>query len=734
MPGLLDQMANMRLQRMGIDPRSPHTLSPDTPITPEVAEMIMEILRQQPTGPRQSPITAEDVMATLSQAGEMARQGGEFAFTPQAGREPPSLPELMAGALGFPYLMTPMPRSPVIEKMGQMVLGPTAGQLPETVPDFARDLQAFGSTTAGMAKAAPGLARDIALAPFTASQRTWERITEGPEGGWGQQAPEQIMDLLDMIPGTTAEKVMATGGMGLLEAAMIPVLRKAGHVPHPTSHMMTSLPYKKPRIDFEYEDMYPGLKPTGKAQVAAERASTNPMRINEMHRDIATTYHITKGTLPLADVEKMYMKTINTDAKGKSIFDNLWEGAVRDRVHGDWSSLDELDPTVRKVWGGEKGSYAEIKMNIGATNENLKTVGEVRALDSSRGCKNFCVECYAASLARMSGLDFPNPKKVTLTGDFLKLDPSEQKSIWRIGTSGEPNWNPNTNKMDWAWTNEQIRNTNLHVPEAQGQLFLITKLQSLENYEPGIFRNLEVSVDPFNPEHFFKTMKNVETLKEMDPGVNIALRVRSVSTQSDEINALQKIAVDFANKHDLPILETRMRFKSSGGLERALPAPDYYYQQPQFMEKSYFPWAHAGKGQSAAKEGRYRVAFEDHMESGERLARKTTVQADPTLFKGEPASKVKEPIFEIWVGDRQVASGLTRADAIEKAQGIASAETGRMAPKRPRVRELTGETSPLSQFGAKRHYICNAENKSCGTCQNCRAFLNYGKKLAEGKK
>ena len=717
-------MTNMRLQRMGFGPRSPHTLSPDTPVTPEIAEMVMELLRQQPTGPEQSPIAVEDVMATLEQAGMMAKRGMDAA-------KPPSLPEMAVWASRSPTLMAPVPRSPILEMMGQMALGPTSRHLPRTVPDFARDLHAFGTTTAGMAKAAPGLAKDIALAPFTASQRTWERISKGPEGNWKQWAPEQVMDLLDMIPGTTAEKVMATGGMGLLEAAMIPVLRKAGHVPHPTSHMMTSLPRKTPGFEFEYEDMYKALKPSPVGAQAARMASVNPMRHNQIHGELAAAYHLSKGKMPFDDVEQIFMGTLNRNPEGKTIFGDIWDGAVRDRIHGNGEFLDDLDPTVRKVWGGKKGNYQEITQNIGSQTENLKTAGEIRALDTSRGCKNFCNECYAQSLAKVAGLDFPNPKKVTLTGDFLKLSPSEQKSIWRIGTSGEPNWNPNTNKMDWAWTNEQIRNVNLHVPEAQGQLFLITKLQSLENFDPTVMRNLEISVDPFNPEHFFKTMKNVETLKEMDPTINLTMRIRSVSTQSDEINALQKIAVDFANKHDLSVLETRMRFKSGEGLERVLPAPDYFSQGGgQALDKSYFPKNYAKQTAGGEFDRKHITTFEDHLESGERVKRQTTVRADKSLFKGRQVGQIKEPIFEIWVGDRMVGQGLKREDALAKAQDIANAETGRMSPTRPRVRELTKETSSLSQFGVKRHYICNAENKACGTCQNCRAFLKFEKKRA----
>jgi len=129
------------------------------------------------------------------------------------------------------------------------------------------------------------------------------------------------------------------------------------------------------------------------------------------------------------------------------------------------------------------------------------------------------------------------------------------KDAWyRFGNSGDP-------CMDWAHSEELVEKYKFI------NFFCVTKLQTLKGFT-GFFNKLQVSVDPFNAIHFKHTLKNVETILKKYPQVKIVLRIRSVSTTNKEILSLLDTAVKFANKHNLPVMETRMRFNKKEAVEK----------------------------------------------------------------------------------------------------------------------------------------------------------------------
>ena len=174
--------------------------------------------------------------------------------------------------------------------------------------------------------------------------------------------------------------------------------------------------------------------------------------------------------------------------------------------------------------------------------------------DTIRGCKNACKSCFAEKLATKSNICFDTPVKV------LKLKGKIKSNImYRFGTAGDPAtcWNHSENLIKAKWLNEDSKN-----------MCIITKLQSIEGFT-GYFNNLQVSVDPLNKAHFFKTLRNVKILTSKFNNLNIVLRIRSTNSNSYEVQKLQKIAIKFANLNDFKVLETLMRFTSKQQLTEA---------------------------------------------------------------------------------------------------------------------------------------------------------------------
>jgi hypothetical protein len=394
----------------------------------------------------------------------------------------------------------------------------------------------------------------------------------------------------------------------------------------------------------------------------------------------------------------------------------------------------------------------------------MKTAGEIIDLDTSRGCIGYCPSCYSATGPKK--LCFIDPQPVKLTGGFNK----NPQGIYRVGTNGEPNFNPNRWKAfrenyidmvksndftqaqldelidqtyDWTYTNHQLINSNLvtpgrfdgnkYIPGGRDQTFIITKLQSLDGFNPDLIRNLEVSIDPMMPSHFFKSLKNIETLKATHPEVNVQLRIRSAATYSDEINSLQKMAVDFANKNDLEVLETRLRFKKADTMVKTQVLPEYY-PAVKFKHVSYYPTIQEKLGKMEFPGGKKprEVAVKTFEVHGPDGPNSTSTYIKTTLSPKGKAPGESQKKWEVWSDGKRVAARRDLNTAVAIGRKQVQNELGDLAPSKIVVRQYSVEESPLSQFGLdpKLHKQCNVFNMSgaaCAECQSCRAFIETGK-------
>jgi hypothetical protein len=198
------------------------------------------------------------------------------------------------------------------------------------------------------------------------------------------------------------------------------------------------------------------------------------------------------------------------------------------------------------------GKYAEESAVPTVKQGSAKTGGsQIRAADTVRGCGNKCLNCYALGGANQQCVDHTVEVLNDLEG---KLNPGE---VLRIGEVGDP-------ASNWQWSNHQMQKLYGRSPGMayDDSLFAITKLQSIEGYDPTIWRNLEVSIDPLNPVHMKKTMENIDKIRKMDPTVNIVARIRTLASKDPMIKQNLNDAVQFAQSRKLPVLETRIRFKN----------------------------------------------------------------------------------------------------------------------------------------------------------------------------
>jgi len=487
---------------------------------------------------------------------------------------------------------------------------------------------------------------------------------------------------------------------------------------------------------------------------------------NPAHRELTAIYN--KGEMSLEDIEPHFMQSINRDEAGLSVFDHTL-----------------MNETRRRLESADIGkTYAEKTVDITkGKRTNIKTGTEIRPMDTSQGCAGFCNECWAAyGGARQTRKCFFDPQPVRLTGDFY----DDPYLLRRFGEVGDPNMHPQIwatmrddfykliqrpegitieeldafieKSYDWSWTNNQFIKTNLHtqgnwqgkkyVPGGLDRTFLITKLQSTKNFNPLVTRNLEVSIDPMMPTHFFRSLKNIKQLKaQYGDNVNIMLRIRSIATSSDEINAMQKIAVDFANKHNLPVLETRVRFKHPEGQSFAQTLPEYYGKGQQ-KHISYYPTEDIGVQKTrvvkseitkASRQSQEITMLETHTPDG-------PITTDVYIVRnwGEKALKTKTGVrwegkkpatYEVWQGGNKIKDFVVKnekqkMEMMSYAKQLAqdSAREQGILPSRITVARYSREESPLSQFGLHpdRHMQCNVFNiggDACGACQGCRAWL-----------
>jgi hypothetical protein len=465
------------------------------------------------------------------------------------------------------------------------------------------------------------------------------------------------------------------------------------------------------------------------------------------------------GQIDIENLEPLVMSNLTVDEEGKTAFDKTLDLELSRRgesyLKAGWKPYSESRTPISRF-----------------TDSNMKVGRAYIDLDTSAGCVGMCPECYACYGGATQGKKiFANPVPLKLTGRFE----DNPKLIRRIGTKGEPNMNPLLWKeiapefkemmksgsmtqedldhfidqtYDWSYTNEQIQKVGLdspghykgnkYVPGGRDMTFVITKLQSLDNFDPEVIKNLQVSIDPMMPTHFFKALKNIKTLKETyGDDVNVMLRIRSVSTYSDEINSLQKIAVDFANKHELPVLETRVRFKKSDTASLAQLQPEYYHAGGQHKHVSYYPKEQASiRTKYDYPEGKkYRKmgvrTFEIHSTEGPK---ETNVYMQTRLGRGGDVPKMdtqgqKNKIWSVYHSGVMVGDKLSYHDAQKISQNLIRAEFPDTTPSQIKIREYSIGESPLSQFGLRGdlHKQCNVFNMGGGACEKCKgcgAWLN----------
>ena len=487
---------------------------------------------------------------------------------------------------------------------------------------------------------------------------------------------------------------------------------------------------------------------------------------NPAIREASALY--TADKIGVTELEQMFNNSFNRDEAGQTIFEKL-QG-----VEGKRRFFDQLNRAKNKRFATSQ------KNNIGksaSAGRNMKVAGsEIVIGDTSKGCLGNCPECYMNY--GQSGMNKAtcDPVAVELTGHFS----DNPEAIRRIGENGEPNldprlWeanrevalaklkaNPNltnddldgliSQNYDWSWTNEQLDKTGLssagswvlgtqgqpvYLPGGRDKTFMITKLQSLKGFDPNKIRNLEVSIDPTNPSHAFKAMKNVEFLKLNHPEVNISLRVRSIASSSDEINAIQKAAVDMANKYNLDVLETRMRFKNKDTFAMTMPLNDYYYSGNQYKHLSYFPSREPVVGPAKYPEGRGRskpavkeVSF--HTMNGEQPSLAGTMVG---TLKKKGALSLKEKQSQGWdiLGpEGEVESSVKGGmEGKSEAERLAKIYGDSVVDSKALIADIARGESPLARFGIKPSnlHACNTFNMgatACSQCRECNRFIEKG--------
>ena len=196
---------------------------------------------------------------------------------------------------------------------------------------------------------------------------------------------------------------------------------------------------------------------------------------------------------------------------------------------------------------------------VNRNNQNTKCLGsEIYNIDTFRGCPNNCESCYAKRNSAISIKNFHKPVKVEIF-----VGKMQENGWYRVGNSGD-------SAVNWAYSEKLIKEWDFK------KFFCVTKLQSIKGYT-GFFDKLQVSLDPLNKSHFNKTIKNIKYILKNYPKTKIMLRVRTVSTLNPNINKLMDTAVKFANTHDLPIMETRMRFNRKEAIKKYRLIEKNYY-------------------------------------------------------------------------------------------------------------------------------------------------------------
>lgn len=202
-----------------------------------------------------------------------------------------------------------------------------------------------------------------------------------------------------------------------------------------------------------------------------------------------------------------------------------------------------------------RGEVKPYSSTLSLSNVNKKIKGtDVVGIDTFRGCHHDCLDCYANKMSKISRKDFSHAVPVIdFTGRVLP------EKTYRFGTSGDPD-------HDWGHTSFVVKTM---VDLGMKSYFFITKLQSIEGIDSKYVRNIQVSLDPLNEDHFYKALENLEKLINSPDGesFNIYIRLRTVKTTNRDINKLIELGILFAESFRLPILETKIKFSKKRYLD-----------------------------------------------------------------------------------------------------------------------------------------------------------------------
>jgi hypothetical protein len=198
--------------------------------------------------------------------------------------------------------------------------------------------------------------------------------------------------------------------------------------------------------------------------------------------------------------------------------------------------------------------------------------------DTIQGCDQMCYECYANKMAY--NINHQNPVRANLNGTIF---PDE---VIRIGTNGEP-------AKDWKHTADEVKALMLRSNDKlaaggtsvspEENVYFISKMLSIDGWDPTYIKNVEVSMDPLYPDHMRQTMVNVARIKTQYPDTNFVLRIRSVNSEDPAMMYVQDEAIKFANTMGLPVLETKLRFAKETSIPLLKLNTDE--NKPPFYEK-----------------------------------------------------------------------------------------------------------------------------------------------------
>ncbi len=259
-------------------------------------------------------------------------------------------------------------------------------------------------------------AQEIEKDPSVVNRRAMDFLTERatgyPKSDW-LKAIAQLGSY--MVPGT----------QGVIEPKKTPLAK--GVKKFPFGRMRSKFETK-----FEAVDRLPALREAitqGPGPLAIQENVKNFVSIygkNPAHRQLTAMYG--DGRVSIEQAAGHYLKNMNRDAAGDSVFDKIFTTEVR-RQGEYW---------LKPNWGFYKGKTAHVATGKpGPTNK--KAAGEYLDLDTSIGCVGFCPECYARhGGALQPKVCFAQPMPIKLLGHFG----DNPAVIRRIGTSGEPNMNP----------------------------------------------------------------------------------------------------------------------------------------------------------------------------------------------------------------------------------------------------------------------------------------------------